>query len=230
MTTKIFPLSFSRLSTFEQCEAKFDYLYVSKKVKEVGGEATQYGERVHAVLEALGRGDPVPSSEEARDTVRRWGSIVESILARPGDKFFEHQMAINADLQPVDWFAKDVWIRSIADVLVVNGDTAYCLDYKSGKVKDNPTQLQLFAAMVMWHFPEVHKVKTSFVWLAHNEVTNSTYERRFLDALWRALKPRFDKVQETIELDVFTPKPSALCGWCPAEEICPDARPRRKKR
>lgn len=230
MTVKMFPLSFSRLSTFEQCEAKFDYLYVSKKVKEVGGAATQYGERVHKVLEALGRGDPVPDTDEARDTVQRWGDIVESIRSKPGDKHFEYEMAVNAELQPVEWFAKDVWIRSIADVLVVNGETAYCLDYKSGKVKDNPTQLQLFAAMVMWHFPQVQTVKTSFIWLVHNEVTNASYERRFLDALWRALEPRFRRVQETVGLDVYTPKPSALCGWCPAENICPDARPRRKKR
>lgn len=227
--SKLMPLSFSRLSTFEQCEAKFDYLYVSKKVQEVGGEATQYGERVHAVLEAIGRGHEVGDDPETQDTKARWSVLVEKILARPGEKFFEYQMAVNRQLEPVDWFAKDVWLRSIADVLIVDGDTAYCLDYKTGKVKDNPTQLQLFAAMVMWHFPQVNKVKTSFIWLVHDKTTNATYERRFLDALWRALEPRFIKVQDTINVDVYTPKPSGLCGWCPAQSICPDARPMRKK-
>jgi predicted RecB family nuclease len=138
-------------------------------------------------------------------------------------------MAVNADLQPVEWFSSDVWVRSIADVLVVDGDTAYCLDYKTGKVKENPTQLQLFAAMVFWHFPEVTKVKTSFLWLKFNEVTNATYERRFLDSLWRALSPRFHKVQEVIDLGVFKAKPSGLCPWCPAKYICPDARLKGKR-
>jgi hypothetical protein len=227
--SKLMPLSFSRLSTFEQCEAKFDYLYVSKKVKDTGGEATQYGERVHAVLEAIGQGREVGTDPESQDTRERWGVLVDKILAQPGEKYFEYQMAVNRELQPVDWFAGDVWLRSIADVLIVNGETAYCCDYKTGKVKDNPSQLQLFAAMVMWHFPQVQKVKTSFIWLAHNDTTNATYERRFLSALWGALEPRFVKVQDTVDVDVFTPKPSALCGWCPAQEICPDARPRRKR-
>jgi RecB family exonuclease len=192
---------------------------------------------VHKVLEAYG----LLGSEEERITMRanaaleesatlvKWAGVVDKILARPGQKFFEHQMAVNKQLQPVDWFDKDVWIRSIADVLVVDGDTAYCLDYKTGKVKDNPTQLQLFAAMVMWHFPQVQTVKTSFIWLRFDETTNAKYERRFLDALWRALEPRFTKVQEVVDLGVFDTKPSGLCPWCPAKGFCPDARLKGKR-
>ena len=230
--SNVMPLSFSRLSTFEQCPAQFDYLYVSKRVQSTTNEAADYGDRVHKVLEAYGRGtlDTGALTEEGSSTLKQWGGVVDKITSRGGDKYFEHQMAVNRQLQPVDWFAKDVWIRSIADVLIVDGDTAYCLDYKTGKVKDNPTQLQLFAAMVMWHFPQVNTVKTSFVWLKFNEVTNAKYERRFLDALWRALEPRFDKVQETIDLGVFDTKPSGLCPWCPAKGFCPDARLKGKKR
>jgi RecB family exonuclease len=238
--TQVMPLSFSRLSTFEQCPAQFDYLYVSKRVQSTSNEAADYGDRVHKVLEAygnaIGQGQEakeaavaLEDTDEARSTLKQWGGVVEKIMARPGTKLFEHQMSVNRQLQPVEWFAKDVWIRSIADVLVVDGDTAYCLDYKTGKVKDNPTQLQLFAAMVMWHFPEVKTVKTSFMWLRFNEMTNAKYERRFLGALWRGLEPRFDKVQEIIDLGVFNTKPSGLCPWCPAKAICPDARLKGKR-
>lgn len=229
--TKVMPLSFSRLSTFEQCQAQFDYQYVSKLVANQSNDASEYGDRVHKILEAYGLGklDEAALSDEGRQTLDKWGGVVDKILARPGDKYFEYQMAVNNDLSPVDWFAPDVWIRSIADVLVVDGDTAYCLDYKTGKVKENPTQLQLFAAMVMWQFPEVNTVKTSFIWLKFNETTNAKYERRFLDSLWRAMRPRFDKVQEVIELGVFKATPSGLCPWCAARTICPDARLKGKR-
>lgn len=224
--TKVMPLSFSRLSTFEQCPAQFDYLYVSKRVVNHSNEHSDYGDRVHKVLEAKGKGelDETALSDEGKQTLERWGALVDKVVSRSGDKYFEHQMAVNRNLAPVEWFAPDVWIRSIADVLVVDGETAYCLDYKTGKVKENPTQLQLFAAMVFWHFPNVQTVKTSFVWLKFDEVTNAKYERRFLDSLWRALEPRFDKVQEVINLGVFETKPSGLCPWCAAKSICPDAR------
>jgi len=233
----VMPLSFSRLSTFEQCPAQFDYLYVSKRVQSTSNEAADYGDRVHKLLEAYGRCATDDeralmrgtASLEGKQTLDSWAGMVDKILARSGDKLFEHQMAVNADLRPTGWFDKDVWIRSIADVLVIDGSTAYCLDYKTGKVKDNPTQLQLFAAMVMWHYPEVQTVKTSFIWLRFNELTNVTYERRFLAPLWNALSPRFYAVQETIDLGVFKTKPSGLCPWCPAQALCPDARLKRKR-
>lgn len=230
--SQIMPLSFSRLSTFENCQAQFDYLYVSKRVQNQSNEASEYGNRVHEVLEHKGKGtlNEDALSLEGKQTLERWGPLVDKITSRSGDKYFEYQMAVNRQLQPVDWFAKDVWIRSIADVLVVDGDKAYCLDYKTGKVKDNPTQLQLFAAMVMWQFPQVNTVKTSFIWLKFDETTNATYERRFLDSLWSTLEPRFDKVQEVIDLGVFKARPSGLCPWCAAKDICPDARLKKVKR
>lgn len=213
---------------------------MSKRVQDQANDASAYGDRVHKTLESLGKASKqsqeavaavkaLSQSDEEKQTLERWGPVVDSIMAKPGEKLFEHQMAVNAQLQPVDWFAKDVWIRSIADVLIVDGDTAYVLDYKSGKIKDNPTQLQLFSAMTMWHYPQVQRVKTAFIWLMHNEITNAHYERRFLDALWRNLAPRFTHVQDTIDLGVFPTKPSGLCAWCPAFQICTDARPPRKK-
>lgn len=225
----VMSLSFSRLSTFEQCPAKFDYLYVSKSCRDSGSEASEYGNRVHEVLELYGKGelDVDNLGLEGKQTLKRWGHLVDKINSRSGEKYYEYQMAVDQGLAPCDWMADGAYIRSIADVLIVDGDRAYCLDYKTGKVKDNPTQLQLFAAMVFWHFPEVKTVKTSFIWLKFDEVTNATYSRTHLNALWSGLKPRFDDVIDTVDLGMFKAKPSGLCPWCPAKEICPDARLRR---
>lgn len=224
------PLSYSRLSTFENCPAQFDYVYVSKSTSQPESEAINYGNRVHKVLEDYGRGeidDVTVLTEEDQLSLKKWGNIVDVITSRPGEKLFEYQMAINEKLKPVDWFADDVYFRSIADVLVIDGDTAYCLDYKTGKVRESPTQLQLFAAMVFWHFPEVQTVKTSFLFLRFDQTIDATYKRKYLGSLWDALKPRIDKVHETIDLGVFDFKPSGLCPWCPAKEMCPNARLKR---
>lgn len=223
------PLSYSRLNTFENCPAQFDYLYVSKSVRSASSEAIEYGDRIHKLLEdyALDNVKLEELSEEGHLALCKWGNIVDIIMSRPGDKYIEHQMAVNENLEPTGWFDDDVFFRGIADVLVVDGETAYCLDYKTGKVRESPTQLQLFAAMIFWHFPQVQKVKTSFLFLRFDKTINATYERRFLEPLWGALKPRIDKVHDTIELGVFDAKPSGLCPWCPAQDICPSARKRR---
>jgi RecB family exonuclease len=229
---KVMALSYSRLNVFEQCEARFDYQYISKRVVDQQNEASAYGDRVHGVLEQYGQhlvsGTPMPElSVEGEQTIAKWGALVTRIASRPGKKYFEHQMAVNIDLKPVGWFDGDVWIRGIADLLTIDGDTAYCLDYKTGKIKDDPTQLQLFALMVFWHFPQVERVKTAFIWLKFDTLDSTVYKRLHMDSLWQAVQPRFARVQEVIELGVFKAKPSGLCPWCPAQSICPDARLRR---
>lgn len=215
-------LSYSRLSTFESCPRKFEHLYVLKNVQDLGSEATIYGTRVHEALEKYGR-DGAPLTEETK----HHKGLVDQILSQPGDKYFEHQMALDVNKQPCDWFSKDVWLRGIADVLIVDGEAAIICDWKTGKVKDNPTQLTLFACMVMEHFPQVNKVKSAFVWLGHNEVTQSRFSRDYLKELWGSLTPRMDAVQDAYSIGVFKAKPSGLCPWCAAKDICPDARKRR---
>ena len=224
-------LSYSRLSTFEQCQAKFDYLYVTKSVKDQSNDASAYGNRVHELLELYGKDelDMSTLTLEGKQSLKRWGGIVDKLKSKPGEKYYEYQMAIDKGRVPTGWYDDNVYFRSIADVLVVDGATAYCLDYKTGKVKDNPTQLQLFAAMVFAHFPDVQRVKTSFIWLKFDQVDNTTYSRDHLKALWDGLQPRLDMVKEVVDLGFFKTKPSGLCPWCPAKNICPDAGSRGRR-
>ncbi len=130
---------------------------------------------------------------------------------------------------PCDWFADDVYVRSIADVLIVNGKDAWIGDYKTGKVKDDPTQLQLFAWMVFTHFPEVETVTATYLWLLKGEITSLRFTRQMKDALWGSLNSRLERVQQAVDMGVFPAKPTALCGWCAAQNICPDAKPSRRR-
>ena len=227
-------LSFSRLSTFEQCQQKFDYLYVSKAVKDSDNQYTIYGNRVHEALEKYGKAVEANDAEahqilsdgEAFKEVEKFLPLVNRITGQPGQKLFEFQMTIRRDFTPCDWFATDAWLRSIADVLVINKNVAFVIDWKTGKIKMNPTQLKLFALMVMEHFPAVDTVKTAFVWLAHDDMTVDVYHRGQKQEMWDSLLPRLNAVQETVDLGVFKASPSGLCGWCPAKGICPSARRR----
>jgi len=233
--SKIMPLSFSRLNTFETCPQKFEYLYVTKQVKDTDNEFTLYGTRVHSALEAYGRAaagltdvtQAIEQLEDATPDIAKHYPLVRRIAERPGTKYFEHQLSVRRDHTPCGWFDADVWLRGIADVLVVDGHRAWCLDWKTGKPKSDPTQLQLFAALIFEHFPEVDEVTTSFVWLAHDDITNATHQRRFAPSLWLSLEPRFVRVQESVDLGVFKTKPSGLCPYCPAKGICADAKLRR---
>lgn len=224
--TKKLAMSFSRLNTFEQCPAKFDYLYVSKVVKDEMNEASAYGDRVHKALQAYGEGklQAEKMTLEQKQIIERWGGIVDKLLsATKGRVMFEHRMTIDFDKEKVDWFAKDAYIRAIADLLIIDGDTAYCFDYKTGKESDDDTQLKMFAGVVMFVFPQVQRVKTAYIWLKTNKITTAIYDRVMAMKAWDTIETRINDVYDTVELGFFVTRPSGLCGWCPAKGICPDA-------
>jgi len=217
-------LSYSRLSQFENCPKQFWYQHIAQMVQNLGSSATEYGTRVHEALENYGLGKlPLEETGEAKV----WAPLVDKILSRPGGKYFEYEMAIRRDQTVCGWEAEDAWLRSIADVLIVDGAKAYCLDWKTGKKRDNPTQMQVFAYMIFLHFPEVQEVTTSFIWLVANDTTDATYQRRYMSSLWMNLEPRFVAVQTAANTGVFPAKPSGLCPWCAAKDICPDARKKK---
>lgn len=214
-TQSKFPISYSRLSTFEQCPLKFEALYVEKTCKDEGSPASREGQKIHEALAEYGeRSRPMPQS------LRRFQPTVDKVLAQEGEKLFEYQIALTPDRKETGWFDKNVWLRAVLDVLVLNEDKAVVIDWKTGKRKPDPTQLQMFAAVVMTAFPEIDRVRSAYVWLKDGTIDSSVVGREQLDSLWEGLYSRFDRVQEAVDDGYFEAKPSYLCKWCPARKNC----------
>lgn len=188
------------------------------------------GTRVHSNLENYAKsGDVTHLTPESN----KYKNIVDRINSQSGDKYFEYMMAITADKAPCEWESEKLWFRGIADVLVVDGKTAYCLDYKTGKPKSDPTQLMIFSLLTFAHFPEVEEVNTSFLWLAFDHITSMPFKRQFANSYWEGIEARVARVHESEATNNYPTKPSKLCNWCAAKELCPDAyeeRGRRKSR
>ena len=190
----------------------------------MGSVYTEYGTRVHEALEKV-----ATEGAEHTEETRPFAQILGKILNKPGEHRYEYKMAVTSEKIPCEWFAPEVWLRSIADVLIINGEKAILLDYKSGKVKEDPTQLIIFVAMVFIHFPEVESVKAGYIWLLKGEVTSLTYTRNMLPHIWLGISPRLEQLQDAVDMGVFVAKPSPLCSWCPAKDICPDAQQKRRR-
>ena len=212
-----FPLSYSKVTCFEQCPHKFERIYVEKSVSDDGNEATWYGHRVHKSLELYGRTrDPGQLTEETR----QWKGLVDKILSTPGEKLFEHKIAIDPAGIRVEWMDPEVWVRMVADVLIIDGDTAYYIDWKTGKVKPDTSQLRMSAAIIFMTMPQIKKVKALFAWLRFNQTTPAEFAREDLYTIWRSFLLRFDKVQDAVDMGLFPGKTGPLCNWCPAKKMC----------
>jgi CRISPR/Cas system-associated exonuclease Cas4 (RecB family) len=211
------PWSYSALTAFETCPKRFYLTRVSRQVKEPQTEATIWGDQVHKALELYAKGEqPLPKD------LKRYAKYVDKILSYEGKRVIEKRVALDKNLRPTTWMAKNVWVRGVIDIGVVGSEKAYLLDWKTGKRKPDSDQLKLFAALAFASFPWIEKVTTGFIWLKEGEFDKEVFTREHLTEIWGEFHPRLNRLAHAYEEDKWVPKPSGLCRkWCPVgQKLC----------
>jgi hypothetical protein len=137
-------------------------------------------------------------------------------------------MALTKDKTPCDFSSPDYWVRGIVDLLVIDGDTAYIIDYKTGSAKyPDPKQLKLMSLMTFAHFPEVQFIKAGLLFVMHNVFIDEQYRRDEIPKLWGAFELDTKRLEVAYETDNWPANPTPLCGWCPVES-CDFYKPKRR--
>lgn len=204
--------SYSSLTDFLGCPRRYHMVRDLKAVPFVETEAIRHGNEVHKALELRLSADKTPLPEKYVQY-----EPIAAKLDKPG-VFVEKEIALTRSLKPTGWWSKDCWVRGKIDVGVKNKGVALLGDYKTGKVKPDASQLQLFAAMEMQCDPEVHTAKTMFIWLQYGKTSQETYVRDQVPVIWSEFIAKVAKLEDAYEKDKWLPKPSPLCGWCPLKK------------
>jgi len=213
--------SYSAIKLYENCPYRYYRQRIVKDVVDQGGEASLYGERIHKHLELKLKGEAdLPKEAEHYEVLCQ----AVQALAREGELHIEKELVLNENLEPTGWWDADAWLRSKLDILVLNGDKAVVMDWKTGKRNPDFFQMGMFAAQVFKHFPDVTEVKTSLVWLKTMDMDTETYLRKDANALWADIMGRIRRIYQSVDHDNWPAKPSGLCRFCPARHDCDDAR------
>lgn len=215
MAAKKFAWSWSALTGYETCPHQHYRLKIKKDIFEAPSSAMLEGQAAHTALEKRVRdGTPLPGQYAQHEGLcakfRNSNAPVE----------VEQKLGLTADLEPTEFFAKDVWLRAVLDVNVMQGARANVYDYKTGKRKPDSEQLMLFAGVVFAAFQQIETVDTFFLWLKTKEVDKARFERHEHEALiWQTFEPRVADMAEAYEKEYFPCRPSGLCrGWCPVRD------------
>jgi len=206
--------SYSSISTFKQCAKKYYHLKVAKDVQDTGSEAMVYGQEVHkAAEEYIKHGIDIPEKFKIIEPV------VESLNKIPGDKHCEVKLGLTKDHDPCGFFDKGVWWRGIADLLIVNGDKAYSVDFKTGKSGKyaDMKQLDLVAGAIFSHFPKVKKVKSALAFVISGEFLTKEHRADEQEVYLSVFDKELEQLDGAMLSGVWNPKPSGLCGWCPVK-------------
>ena len=212
--------SYSSIKLFENCPLRYYRQRIIKDVIDEGGEASKYGERIHALLEARLKGANIDKD------VAQYEPLCQSVetLAKRGSLHIEQELVLTENLTPTGWWDSDAWLRSKLDVLVIVGDDAVVMDWKTGKRNADQFQMQMFAAQVFKHFPDVQRVKTSLVWLKTMEMDTNQYDRTDANNIWAEVMKRIQRIHDAYEHGNWVARPSGLCRYCPARHDCDFAR------
>jgi hypothetical protein len=185
---------------------------VVKDIVEPPAEHLNYGLEVHKAAEDyIGKGTPIP---EKYIFIKEHLDKLNSIK---GEKLCEYKMGLTSNLEPCGFFDKEVWWRGVADLIIINGDKAYIIDYKTGKSAKyaDTKQLELLSCALFKHFPEVKKVKGGLLFLVANDLVKDDFEVDNEGVYWTKWLEDTQRLEAAIQNDVWNKKPNFSCrSWC----------------
>lgn len=204
--------SHSSLKDFEGCARRYHEIKVLKKYKFQETDATRYGTDLHKAAEDyLADGVVLPS----RFTFVK--DVLDVLDKKPGRKLTEHKMALTEKLRTCEWDASDVWVRGIADLLIIDDEnlTAWVVDYKTGNNRyPDREQLVLMSLLVFAHFPHIRQVKSALLFVIKNDMVKHNMSVDETKDEWQRYRERSARISACIDSGVWNPKQTPLCGWC----------------
>ena len=208
-----FTWSFSALKEYVNCPRQYQELKVLKRYEKKATEQMLYGTVVHKACE-----DYVAEGKPLEKNYLRFKPVLDSLVAIPGTKYPEHEMALTRDKEPCGFKDENRWVRGIVDLLIVDGDQAFIVDYKTGSNRyPDPKQLKLMALMTFAHFPEVKRIKAGLLFVMHESFMDEEYSRDQIPKLWNYFSTDLERLNISYENDIWNPNPTPLCGWCPVK-------------
>ena len=207
--------SHSSLKDYEGCSRRYHEVKVLKNFPFVENDATRYGTEFHKAAE-----DFIKDGTAIPEKFNYSQGTLDALIKKNGRKLCEYQMALTADLKPTTWTSKDVWVRGIADLLIIDDDnlTAWVVDYKTGNNKyPDREQLKLMSIMVFAHMPHIRKVNSALLFVVKEDMVKHSMTVDQAEAEWWQYRQRVARIEQAHATGVWNAKPTPLCPWCPVK-------------
>jgi hypothetical protein len=197
-------LSYTLLSTWAICPHQAARRYIIKDIPYESTPAMEEGKRAHEQLANYILGHPNALAAD----LQRHEHLVMPLVGKCKP---ELKLAIEGDqLKPVSFFDRDAWLRGVIDAHVIEGDKAVIFDWKTGKEREDPFELEIFGFLLRCHHPELEKIIGHYVWLRDNKVGEqhdvSDYARTWVKVM---------NFYTEIEKGDYKKTPGPPCKLCP---------------
>lgn len=223
-----FSWSLTSLQDFENCPHCYAEKRYYKRVQDKPFDAQDWGNRLHKTaedyakhLQRCAESNNLAKTDifepELLAIVKPYCDAIAA-AAKGGELHIEHELALTRDLKPcssTDW--NNCWYRGKSDVSLKKGTTMYVYDFKSGKKKDDPTQLELMCACEAILDPTIENFEGRYIWLKDKSVSPAvTLTRADLKGVWSSILGRVKRMMDAWDAEIFPQRTSGLCkAYCP---------------
>ena len=206
--------SHSALKGYETCARQYHEVKVLKNYPVTDTVHTIYGKEVHKAAEDFVRhGTPIPPEYAFMQPT------LDALMKKTGRKLAEYEMGVTMNLQPCDFNDEKVWVRGIADLLIIDDDglKAWVFDYKTGSDRyPDRDQLILMSLMVFIHFPHIRQVNSALLFVVKDSIVKHSMLRDEAGDHWWKYRERVLRLAQSAESNVWNPTQTGLCkAYCP---------------
>lgn len=206
--------SFTMLNTYRNiCPHQAYRRYIKKDLPFVESEAMQFGNKVHSALELrVGGGKPLPQD------MQQWERFAAPLAGAKAKA--EQKLGITKEGVTCGFFDDNVWFRGKVDITVINGTTAFLPDWKSGKPREDPFELETNAMLIKAKYPQLTKIVGCYIWLGPKggDRMGQQYDLSHTVDTFTYVQRIAADLEEDIRNNDFEKRKGGLCPWCPCDD------------
>jgi hypothetical protein len=160
--------NYTFFNNFENCPYKAMRMYVARDLPRVETPAMKWGNDVHSAMECRIRdGSRLPDNMQAAEPI---ANKIDSLKPSEVSIKVEYQLAIDAHGNKCAYWGKDdaqPWFRGKLDLVARQhkAPQAWMLDWKTGKVREEPFELECGALLLTANHPEIKTVLAQYFWM-----------------------------------------------------------------
>jgi hypothetical protein len=198
-------------ATLENCPHQAYHRYVGKTIPFVSTPEMDWGNQVHAAFEhriksGTALPDTMSAGEELADMFWRMSKVVAVRV--------ELQLAMTRDGQPCEYRDYDrAWFRGKLDCVTRTSASAWMIDWKTGNVREDPSELERGALLLKVNRPELADIKGEYFWLKTGQ-PGLRYTLNQHDKTFDRLVNLRLEAETYLQSGEWPKRKTPLCGWC----------------
>lgn len=198
--------SYSSISTYEECPAKYAYSYLYN-LPWPSSAAMERGTRLHKLGEDYFKEAAAPIPYD----LRRIGHLINTAKARGAEP--EQVFLVTHAWAPTEDQSK-AWVKAIVDYHWVEPGVVYVRDFKSGReYPSHREQLELYSILGLLKYPHVERAESAAVYIDGGyEAQDASIIRPMLPYLINKWQSKIVRIEQDND---FIANPGGACRWCP---------------